>query len=310
MRVPTGDPLYTLTTLPAGMHREYDEDGEITALGPFRSVAGARRVQILVIPTRELARTDPNDGFDGLGLFGTLVPNPRFPGGPLVVRYAPTLAMARAWLRDLPADLARTVGPTVARFADTMEARLRALDALRERLRADPAERRVAQTILRNAFEWAMYERRWAGPGTPYPVERAFDVGTGANPISPSLVGALVEDQGERYPADLVIDGRLRVMADVRFNACVDAAERNHRTALDMRLSSRVRPIDGSYYPDRLSLVAFLDATRTESDAALLGQNTLDVLHSCRMLLPYLYASAPQWSKFEGEPMPLRASRR
>jgi hypothetical protein len=297
---------------------------EVTALGPFVDV-GTRRLRVIMVSTMDLVEMDPEYGF--AGFFDQLVPNRHFPGGPLLVRYVPTLPMIERWLRLLrePAEehsAIRRIGAfdelivRASEFAATLDRRLKDLDDLREDLRRDPSALRNARAIVKHAFEWAMYERRWSGPGTPYPIEtssRLIGGGRRASSISQRLVGKHVRvlSPRERYPADAVHRGRLQNMADANFNTCIDLAERHGDLSLKLKLCEWARPVDGTYYPSSTSLVGYLNAL-TEGDGqvgdepALLQRHTILAIHSCKMMATYLYDSEPAWIKFEGEPMPLR----
>lgn len=297
---------------------------EVTVLGPFVDVV-TKKLDLVMVSTMDFVDLDPEDGFAWGGFFDRILPNRSFPGGPLAVRYAPTLAMIRKWvsfLRMPPPDLVdvRDADPFVhiatnaTRFADGLQSRLADLAALRYHLSRTPTDRRAAQKMVKYAFQWAMYERRWAGPGTPYPVSRARNVGTASNPVSPKLVDSAVgnglRSEHDMLPADHVVDGRLQNMAVACRNACLDVAEENKEVALRLKMSAIVHVVDGSYYPDLASLPGFLNECASASDAANLHQNTLHTIRSCKMLAAYVYGSEPSWIKFEGEAMPLRSMRR
>lgn len=177
---------------------------------------------------------------------------------------------------------------------------------------------KAVRRILQNVFMFAMYARRWAGPGTPYPIsvrETRRLVGT-HKPISPKLEGmavyttptgdvktrALHSDLDSR--ADTVENGKAMAMMDIyllavftSIEAVSDASMRDFlKTHLLLAIPHQCT--DGSYWPaEELLWDALFGVAQSTT---CIRQVSAYLLHTCKMLAPMIYKTQPPWMFFEG----------
>lgn len=301
---------------------------EVTVLGPFPDMATGR-LRTMCIPTIALADLHPDYGL--AAHFPDLVANRHFPGGPLQVNYMPTLPMLQQWcrtFRESPEELRDALAPVydaMSGFTETLAARIAQLETLRATLRANAGLEKIARAMLRHAFEWAMYARRWRGPGAPYPVLKAGKVGSPGHAVSSTLAGRRVSTlpngsmhltasgaADEPVAADEVQDGALLNMADANWVSCLRLARANPQLSKQLVACVQARAVDGSFCPGSFELAELLEGIVDDDDVystqmvAILRRTSIQAIHTCRMLADYVYRVEPTWMKYEGVLMPLR----
>lgn len=208
------------------------------------------------------------------------------------------------------------------RCTDTLLERRRVLQSIRRRCAQSPPFERAARILVRNTFHFAMYARRWAGPGTPYPISKHETnrlVGRHKK-ISAALIDQAVHvtaggevvvrgRKGEDEPrADAVSDGKATEMMYAHLRAIhrvVEAADANVRNALvtNLLMSVDALPtVDGSHWPAEETLWECLfDSERSVAAAtSCIRQQSNVLLCTCRLLIPYVYKAVPTWSRYEG----------
>jgi hypothetical protein len=128
----------------------------------------------------------------------------------------PTVAALTAFvssqgpLREDRDDEERALADGVRRVLAALQQRERRLRTARVCLTVTPQALDHLATLLRSSFLFAMYARRWRGPGHEYPLLDADTrrrVGTNARPVSAALKGARVS---------VLEDGVVRVDVDPR----------------------------------------------------------------------------------------------
>lgn len=244
-------------------------------------------------------------------------------------KYTPSVEMMTAFaaqlethMRTIPSTLRGAARNAVA-CAQTLRARTATLKGIRTRCAQSPELERTFRLILRNTFFLAMYMRRWAGPGTAYPIsqhETKRLVGRQYKPISDALVGktpvvsrigevSLREWRPGNQRADTVKDGKADAMMDTYMRAlhtCIEEANPRLRETLraGLPLASDNPTTDGSFWPMEKTLWECVfgreQSIATGDYCIRLYSNTL--LNTCRMLLPYAYKSVPTWARYEGFP--------
>ena len=183
--------------------------------------------------------------------------------------------------------------------------RASALSQLRSTCERDAELQRGARRFLRATFHFAMYARRWRGPGFPYPVEREGE------PLSsaPSLrgMGVNVTPSGEvrlknGSGADRLEAGRLVTMVRACLKAAflaLDSLDEPRRRFLRSHLVCALpyRGVNGRWPSEERLCTVLFGAPRDGSVAT----DSAMVLHSCGLMSEVLYKTEPQWMKYEHE---------
>lgn len=185
---------------------------------------------------------------------------------------------------------------------------------------------RKVRLLARLFFHLAMYLRRWAGPGRPYPIayDRTRDnVGSPTNPVSASLrgksvvagsSGVRVVKQTHSLPAadDLSSGtGRLEQMENAHLRAISDVLETLSEedqayVRLAFKSGTRYEMVgeDGfssGYWTTTDSLVDMC-LSPVHSVAAgdrCIRMTSADILYGVLTVIPHLYATPPTWTRFE-----------
>lgn len=208
--------------------------------------------------------------------------------------------------------------------ARTLADRRVALVRLRQRCATSPLVQQAARRFLRNAFMFAMYSRRWAGPGTPYPVStRETNRIVGRHkPVAESLVGMykhvtssgdvkLRETGEEADEADRTEDGKAIAMTEAHllaaFNSIDGLVDANVRDFLvaHMVTGTPVPTTDGVPWPADETLWDVLFAAphsvaQQQDNATCIRQVSKTLLFTCTLLASYVYKTPPQWMRYEG----------
>lgn len=231
------------------------------------------------------------------------------------------LARQRLQAASVPRDY-RDAAKNLIRCTDTLLERRRVLQSIRKRCAQSSPFEKAARLIIRHTFHFAMYARRWAGPGTPYPIhkketnrlvgrhkeisvmliDKAVDVTSGGDVV----VRPRKSDTESR--ADSVSDGKATEMMYAHLRAIhqvVEAADANVRGALVTKLLMSVDAlptVDGEYWPAEETLwEALFDGDRSVAAAtSCIRQQSNVLLCTCRLLTPYVYKAVPTWSRYEG----------
>lgn len=236
----------------------------------------------------------------------------------------PSIAMMKAAARKaqalrVPSQYKAAVANLV-KCAAMLEERESALHALRRRAERDKKFQSVARRVLKNIFFLGMYSRRWAGPGTPYPVSvrETNRLVLHHKPISKELqnMHADVTSKGDVVvtrqddgigPADFVQDGKLMNMVDAyqySLAVAVEATTTEHRDFLisHMRMALTKDTVDGTYWPSDETLweALFLGDKCLAKANVCMRQLSLNLIMSCNMLSKVLYKTTPQWMVYEG----------
>lgn len=219
---------------------------------------------------------------------------------------------------DAPTRRTRDAVATLAACTAELSRRQRPLVELRRRCDRDSTLQRVMRLFLRHVFFAAMYARRWAGPGAPYPVTAQAVhsvVGGTRKPISDDLVGMWVlpkrsgivsfyEDHAESDPsarrADTVVRGRLENMMWAHLSGAFHALDTLPDETLRSWLTGNIpaalpkRTTDNSYWPSSTRLCTQL------FDQEISPHMSTRVLSACHLLSQHLYRSQPQWMRTDG----------
>ena len=191
-----------------------------------------------------------------------------------------------------------------------------------------PDLQRAARRLLRNLFFFTMYSRRWAGPGTPYPISAAEtrrNVGQRNKPVSEELhdmtvttsaIGDVILSENGGGGADTVRDGKVTSMLDAYFLAvhnCVDAIpSAADRTLLKnaFMVAIPLHDTNGSCWPSHELVwdLFFSPDSRSVAQGQLGGsdrgtcirQVSHVMVYTCTMMETFLYKTTPQWMKYEG----------
>ena len=220
-----------------------------------------------------------------------------------------------------PTDALGNARRNLVACADELASRVDELVQLRRACVARPATARAAQRTMRNIFLFSMYARRWAGPGTPYPIklhETNRRVGQ-HKPISPALVGqeAYVDKKGEvklreggSGNAGEVADGKASGMMAMLLFAITAAAESEGEAARraivqGFRAALPQQTTDGTCWPTHDSMWDVLfegDSCVAQGfvNGACIRQMSGILVLSCDMVMPYVYKTRPQWMRWEG----------
>lgn len=295
---------------------------QLTVLGPFPHILHPKRWVIRCIETTDLSGIRDLEGLSRV--FSTSVSvrdHVRKVTQSHPVNYVPTLPMLKAYVRTLAGqDAPDDVAPVLDTFrplVTELEKMHSKLHALRRRCESDTQLRTKARRVLMNAFLFGMYARRWQGPGYPYPVNNVGLVGTRARPASKALIGntaawsasGLVRlvPKGVYRAADFVNgEGRLEVVQDAYLQAA------NTILSSDSFLSSHMLScvetayaIDGTGWPDSDTLHDLvglcMEGTASSSGTgSCIRRNSMHIVRSCQLLIPYVYSSPPVWSRYEG----------
>lgn len=240
---------------------------------------------------------------------------PRFYSRDTIV---PTVDMLRDHLArttDVPEDHAECYA-NMRRCVRTLDERYTNLKEVKRRCARDPESLRACRRFLRNVFLFAMYARRWAGPGTAYPIaSRDTNRNVGQHkPLSPSLRGKAVHvsrrgdvtmrDDGD-MPADEVDSGRAISMYYTYLRAARQSLEDiPARDFLVSRLHLAIRQptVDGTFWPaeELVWETLFAEDRSVATATTCTRQVSAALLRTCILLTPYLYRSTPQWMRFEG----------
>ena len=209
-------------------------------------------------------------------------------------------------------------------WEEALRARFAPLKALQTRCARDAAFARVARQVVRYLFYAAMYMRRWAGPGTRYPIEasetrRLVGRDKQVSPelkkrhvrVSPKGEVRLFDGDDEDLEADRVDKGKLENMYDSYFfaasetvDACEDASARRALERLPMALN-RARTTEGGYWPAEETLWEYCYTGDTAiagagDETACIRARSQQLLVTVEMLIGYAYKSRPEWSRYEG----------
>jgi hypothetical protein len=299
----------------------------VTVLGPCRHVMTGR-MQVLCAATNNFAHIADPDNLSGVFLASVTWKERR--GSTTKkhhqeVRYAPTLDMLRAWLRRLsdaevagrlPEDV-QGVTTAMRPVVDQLARRFALLRELRRRCESDATLQKRARAVVRNVFFMAMYARRWQGPGTPYPVSWVGFVGTSARRVSESLVGKDVvmtaagdirltaESGGHGLVAEYINgEGRLEHMEARHLGAALRVLEEYPILRTNMLACMETTyVVDGTQWPSGETLQEVLDLLcrgLTTDTRSCMRRNSLHLIRTCHMLVPYVYKSEPTWIKYEG----------
>ncbi|RPF81767.1 MAG: hypothetical protein CBC65_001890 [Rhodothermaceae bacterium TMED105] len=202
-----------------------------------------------------------------------------------------------------------------------LDKRMEILASLKRKCSQNPDVMKVCRRVLRNVFMFAMYARRWAGPGTPFPItarETNRNVGH-QKPISSELVGASVKvsplgevtlvDYTEEYDsADDVSNGKAMSMMNAyllaTFNSIDAVASSATRAFLISSLLVAIpqRTMDGSHWPSEEKLwdTLFGGEASVSSGTTCIRQVSSLLVHTSSMLMPLFYKTQPQWMRYEG----------
>jgi len=185
---------------------------------------------------------------------------------------------------------------------------------------------KVLRLFARLFFNLGMYLRRWAGPGTPYPISREYTqimVGSGRNPVSDSLVdmrvsftlnGIRVLDGGETsaFPmADTVgEEGRLENMEYAHMQCLIELyhslGEGEKMAARNLFRRGMTAPVaneDGNFVTsesESLFDVCFLMNFSIANANRCVRISSGEIVQGVLVSLPYLYKTRPTWSRYEG----------
>ena len=183
----------------------------------------------------------------------------------------------------------------------------------------DSAVQRSCRRLLRNLFMFAMYARRWAGPGTPYPIIDADtrrlvgkhkDVSEELLRRSPEISAAgnvvLSHRRGGSGSNDVEF-GKLVGMIDAHLYGIVNSVEsigdETVKTFLQNHLPlALVQPTtDESFWPSHELLwdVLFRDDKCVANQEVCSRQVSESLLATCTLLGRYLYKATPQWMVYE-----------
>ena len=268
-----------------------------------------------------------------LGVFGShSYPEnvaPRFFGYTGRDHAVPTPGMLQALSTKLEAvrqrmpPQARAAADNLKACADALVERNRVLQSLRVRCGRDAAFARVARQLLRNTFYYAMYARRWPGPGTPYPVDaRATNRMVGRHTqVAETLRGrhVRVTPKGEVVvhakqgddAADRVEGGKAVAMMDAYFWAVhhtletAPAATRAALLATPLAVD-RGRDVEGGFWATEETLWQCLYtgehaiARGQANGGACIRQMSRPLLDTCEMLMNVFYKARPEWARYEG----------
>lgn len=244
----------------------------------------------------------------------------------------PSFGMLKTFCDDLPPMPVNSV-PHVCKsnankcLSHLLERREMLMD-LKRRCATSPDLMKVCRRVLRNVFYFAMYARRWAGPGTPYPIARSEtnrNVGS-HKAISPELKGMLVsvsssgdvllkessgrEGSGGEDAADYVSNGKAMAMMNAHLFATFASVDSLPDPAVRDFLISHIliaipQPTtDGTHWPaeERLwdTLFGGECSVATQGQQTCIRQISSTLLHTCTMLYPLFYKTQPQWMRYEG----------
>jgi hypothetical protein len=217
-------------------------------------------------------------------------------------------------LERVPSEYAQCAANARKCVATLMERRS-LLHALRRRCSRDTVVQRDARRFLKNVFYFAMYSRRWAGPGTPYPItagETRRNVGQHKR-ISQELAGKYVHvthggevklrEHGDTR-ADETDSGRAIAMYYAHLRASHAAVFESVASEFLQRhflLAIRPPTVDNSYWPAEETVweALFAGERSVAMGTTCTRQVSADLLRSCIMLAPFLYATLPTWMRFE-----------
>lgn len=233
-------------------------------------------------------------------------------------------------LRDFVGRMERSKLPASARHCisnartcvSMLVERRKTLQLLQRRCNQDPALQRAARRVLQNIFYFAMYSRRWAGPGTPYPIqtkETNRNVGQ-YKTISEHLKGmavnvsstgeVLVRDKDWRA-ADEIQNGKAMAMVEAHLlgaSIAFDSVPNNHVLKSCMLAADRWQTTEGDYWPKQFTLfeIMFDESSSVSSYDPKKGkvctrQVSSDLIRTCDMLASFLYKTRPQWLVYEGK---------
>jgi len=231
-------------------------------------------------------------------------------------------------LRDFVGRMEKTQLPDSARRCITnarecvsmLLERRDTLRLLQRRCNRDPVLQRAARRVLQNIFYFAMYSRRWAGPGTPYPIQtKETNRNVGQNKvISEHLRGmavnvsstgeVLVRDRNWRA-ADEIQYGKAMAMVEAHLlgaSIAFDSAPSVLKSC--MLAADRWQTTDGDYWPKQFTLfeIMFDESSSVSSYDPKKGkvctrQVSSDLIRTCEMLASFLYKTRPQWLVYEGK---------
>lgn len=215
------------------------------------------------------------------------------------------------------------VKANVTECYDELTRRVSLLDELKTRCSREVDLQAACRRFLRNAFMCGMYMRKWAGPGTPYPVDSessSLDVGQEGKRVSGELIdGAIhmtpsgevkVKDMSEEEVedferSDFLRGGRLASMLEAHLRAAfysIDSIPSSSTRAFvreRMFASLPCRTTENTRWPSGDLFHATLFGFDPASSSSC-RETSASVIQSCELLLPIFYKTRPQWSIFEG----------
>lgn len=209
----------------------------------------------------------------------------------------------------------------VRKCIEMLDERMEILGSLKRKCLQNADVLKVCRRVLRNVFMFAMYARRWAGPGTPYPItarETNRNVGH-QKPISSELVGASVKvgalgevtlvDYSEDYDAaDDVSNGKAMSMMNAHLLATFNSIDTlPNATTRAFIISSFLvaipqRTMDGSHWPSEETLwdILFGGGESVSAGTVCIRQISSLLVHTSNMMMPLFYKTQPQWMRYEG----------
>lgn len=234
----------------------------------------------------------------------------------------PSIAMLRDTAQSLRETSPLQMVQNLKACSDELTARQKRLKHLQQKCGQRADLMRICRRILKNVFLFAMYARRWAGPGTPYPITRSQtnrNVGQHTR-ISDDLVDMVVhvtavgevmlrerKDEDDES-ADRVEAGKAIAMMDAHLMATFNSVD-DMKNVADRRFLIDNLPVaipqpttDGTHWPaeEKLWDTLFGGETSVAQATTCIRQVSSTLLHTCKMLTPILYKTQPQWMRYEG----------
>jgi hypothetical protein len=226
-------------------------------------------------------------------------------------------------LQGVHDDTVRQLRTFAQQVRSQLEPRYRKMESLKALCDRDPSVKRRVRAILRAAFEFGMYSRRWCGPGTRYPVDidaTRRKCGTQHKAISPRLVGKfavagrggvrlVARDRGNS-PADAVnSEGRMTNMELMLRLAIHTIVEQEGEKIEMLACMDTVGTVDGGYWPSDVTLLELLESCEgglsQERQGGCVRTYSTHIINSCLMLLPMAYVTTPAWAKIDGLVIPI-----
>lgn len=233
--------------------------------------------------------------------------------------YVPGLDMLRkAYNEYLAAGL--TPPPSFRTMHDTQGGYYKERAALAKYTSTRPDSLKRVRLLCRLFFHFAMYLRRWAGPGRPYPITEGRShtkVGRPSNPVSESIRDRMVTangavrlvTRGAHPSADTINEeGRLANMEVAHMQAIrtVFDSMSEHEQKLvryALRGGTRFSMADGwGYYMDAESLldVCFGSVYSVAGGDRCVRLASKTILTSILTIVKHIYKTPPTWTRYEG----------